>query len=217
MTRADGHTIKVHLDQGEGQDYRRSPGNLVTNVEKVRIDPAKGGVVKIAFAKKNPPIEPPKDTKYVRYLKFRSEILSRWWGTDIYLGVIALLPEGWAEHPNARYPVIYNHGHFPRGFYGFREPGARRCRGRGSKPRRASPPGPPQRPPAGDSRFYERLGVRQDGPGHHRPDSAPDAVLRRLVRGELGEQRAVRRRALAGTRAARREGVPRHPRGAGRA
>ena len=32
-----------------------------------------------------------------------------------------LLPEGWAEHPNARYPVIYNHGHFPRTFGGLRE------------------------------------------------------------------------------------------------
>ena len=135
VTRADGHTIKVHLDQGEGQDYRRSPGNLVSSVEKVRIDSSKGGVVKIAFAKKNPPIEPPKDTKYVRYLKFRSDILSRWWGTDINLGAIALLPEGWAEHPNVRYPVIYNHGHFPRGFYGFREPGA-------APPRRAGQPLP---------------------------------------------------------------------------
>ena len=42
VTRADGHTIKVHLDQGEGQNYRASPGNFVTNVEKVRIDPEGG-------------------------------------------------------------------------------------------------------------------------------------------------------------------------------
>ena len=81
----------------------------------------RGGVVKIAFAKKNPPIEPPQDTKYVKHIRFRSDILSKWWGTDIYLGAIALLPEGWAEHPNARYPVIYNHGHFPRTFGGIRE------------------------------------------------------------------------------------------------
>ena len=36
VTRADGHTIKVHLDRWEGQNYRTSPGNLVTNVEKIR-------------------------------------------------------------------------------------------------------------------------------------------------------------------------------------
>ena len=121
VTRADGHTIKVHLDQGEGQNYRTSPGNLVTNVEKIHIDAKAGGVAKIAFARKNPPIEPPQDTKYIKHIKFKSEMLSKWWGTDIYLGAVALLPEGWAEHPNAKYPVIYNQGHFPRTFSGFRE------------------------------------------------------------------------------------------------
>jgi len=155
VTRADGHTIKVHLDQWEGQDYRRSPGNLVTNVEKVRIDPSKGGVVKIAFAKKLPPIEAPKDTKYVKYLKFRSDILSRWWGTDIYLGAIALLPEGWAEHPNARYPVIYNHGHFPRGFYGFREPQPGQGPGGSAAAASQGSPRPGQDPPPAGRSFYD--------------------------------------------------------------
>ena len=166
--------------------------------------PKAGGVVKIAFARKNPPIEPPQDTKYVKHIRFRSDILSKWWGTDIYLGAIALLPEGWAEHPNARYPVIYNHGHFPRTFGGFRE-----------TPPDPAAPEPQQRQQAARLPFLPGLGVRQDGPRHHRADPAPDAVLRRLVRGELGEQRPVRRRALAGTGAARREGVPRHPRGLG--
>jgi enterochelin esterase-like enzyme len=121
VTRADGHTIKVHLDQGEGQDYRTSPGNLVSGVQKARIDPKVGGVIKVAFARKNPPIDPPQDTKYIKHIKFRSDILSKWWGTDISLGIVALLPEGWAEHPDAHYPVIYNQGHFPRTFSGFRE------------------------------------------------------------------------------------------------
>jgi hypothetical protein len=144
VTRADGHTIKVHLDQGEGQDYRRSPGNLVTNVEKVRIDPKAGGVMKIAFATKNPPVERPADTKYVKHIRFRSDILSGWWGTDIFLGAVALLPEGWAEHPNARYPVVYNHGHFPRTFGGIRE-----------TPPDQSAPEFQQRQQAGAYRFYQ--------------------------------------------------------------
>jgi len=144
VTRADGHTIKVHLDQGEGQNYRTSPGNLVTNVEKVRIDPSTGGTVKIAFARKNPPIEAPRDTKYVKHIRFRSEVLSRWWGTDIFLGAIALLPDGWAERPNAHYPVIYNHGHFPRTFGGIRE-----------TPPDPSAPEPQQRQQTGAYRFYQ--------------------------------------------------------------
>jgi len=144
VTRADGHTIKVHLDQGEGQNYRASPGNLITAVEKVRIDPKAGGVVKLAFARKNPPIEPPQDSKYVKHIRFRSDILSKWWGTDIYLGAIALLPEGWAEHPNAHYPVIYNQGHFPRTFGGLRE-----------TPPDAGAPEGQQRQQASQYRFYQ--------------------------------------------------------------
>src|SRR5258708_26355751 len=27
--RADGHTLKLHMDQGEGQQWNRSPGNLL--------------------------------------------------------------------------------------------------------------------------------------------------------------------------------------------
>lgn len=119
VTRADGHTIKVHLDQWEGQNYRTSPGNLVTEVTKIRVSPQ--GVAKLAFARKNPPIDPPQDTKYVKHVKFRSDILSRWWGTDMYLGAVVVVPEGWAEHPEARYPVLYNQGHFPRTFTGLRE------------------------------------------------------------------------------------------------
>jgi len=37
------------------------------------------------------------------------------------LGAIVLLPEGFDEHPEARYPVLYVQGHFAPSFRGFRE------------------------------------------------------------------------------------------------
>ena len=37
--RADGHTIWLHQDQWEGQNWLRSPGNLYSDVRKVKIDP----------------------------------------------------------------------------------------------------------------------------------------------------------------------------------
>ena len=39
----------------------------------------------------------------------------------MHLGACLLLPEGFDEHPEARYPLIVFHGHFPRTFGGFRE------------------------------------------------------------------------------------------------
>jgi hypothetical protein len=50
----------------------------------------------------------------------KSEVLTKFWGRPIYLGAIVVIPEGWASHPSARYPLLVNHGHFPRDFNGFR-------------------------------------------------------------------------------------------------
>ncbi len=121
--RADGHTIKAHMDQWEGQHWNRSPGNLYSQPQKIRIDPSSAAPVTITLTEKIPPIDPPKDTKYVKHVKFKSDILSRWWGHDIYLGAIVVLPEGYDEHPDARYPIAYNQGHFPSTF-NLGEPGA---------------------------------------------------------------------------------------------
>jgi hypothetical protein len=119
--RADGHTIKAHMDQWEGQQWNRSPGNLYSQVQRVHIDPASSETISIELTQRMPPIEPPADTAYVRHIKFRSDILSDWWGHDIYLGAVVVLPVGFDEHPEARYPTVYWQGHFPRTFNGFRE------------------------------------------------------------------------------------------------
>jgi hypothetical protein len=119
--RADGHTIKAHMDQWEGQQWNRSPGNLLSDVERMHIEPLSGETLRITLSSKIPPIDPPEDTKYVKHIKFRSEILSEWWGHEIDLGAVVVLPEGFDEHLDARYPVAYMHGHFPRTFRGFRQ------------------------------------------------------------------------------------------------
>ncbi len=119
--RADGHTVKLPMDRGEGQQWSLAPGNLYSTPRKISIDPAKGGVVAIALDKAIPEIERPADTKYVKHIRIRSEKLSKFWGRDMYLGANVLLPEGFDAHPNARYPLVINHGHFPADFGGFRE------------------------------------------------------------------------------------------------
>ena len=40
--RADGHTIWAHMDQWEGQQFNKSPGNLYSEVHKIHLDPAAG-------------------------------------------------------------------------------------------------------------------------------------------------------------------------------
>ena len=118
--RADGHTIKAHMDQWEGQHWSRSPGNLYSEPQHVTLG-AGGGTVRIGLTKRIPPIEPLKDTKYIRDIKFRSDILSKWWGHDMYLGAYVMVPAGFDEHPNAHYPVAYYQDHFAPTFRGWSE------------------------------------------------------------------------------------------------
>ncbi len=119
--RADGHVVKLPMDRGEGQQWSRAPGNLLSSPREVAIDPAKDEVLRIDLEKAIPPLPPPKDTKYVRHVRIQSERLTRFWGRPMYLGAVVLLPYGFDEHPEARYPLVVFHGHFPSTFDDFRE------------------------------------------------------------------------------------------------
>lgn len=119
--RADGFTVKLPMDRGEGQHWNRAPGNLFSTPKKMWIDPSRNETVTILLDKEIPPIEPPKDTKYIKHLRIRSERLTKFWGRPMELGANVLLPEGFDSHPDARYPLMIFHGHFPYTFGGFRE------------------------------------------------------------------------------------------------
>src|SRR5688500_8421291 len=111
--RSDGHTVKLPMDRGEGQQWARAPGNFYSTPQTVSFDPKRGGTVAIALDKVIAPLPTPKDTKYVKHDSILSERLTRFWGRPMHLGAHVLLPEGWDTHPNARYPLFINHGHFP--------------------------------------------------------------------------------------------------------
>lgn len=110
--RADGHTVWMHNDQWEGQNWRRSPGNVYSPVQKVRLDPQRNQTIRLQVTEVIPPIQIPRDTKWVKRFKIKSTVLSTFWGRPIYLGATVLLPRGYEEHPDVRYPTVYQHGHF---------------------------------------------------------------------------------------------------------
>lgn len=118
--RADGRTIKLAPDMGEGQQWYEKPGNLMSKPQKIHLDARSGGAIRIALSDKIPPVEAPKDTKYIKHFRIQSKLLSDFWGRPMYLGAIVVLPEGFEEHPNAHYPLLIDHGHFPADFRGFR-------------------------------------------------------------------------------------------------
>lgn len=117
----DGRVLKLPMDRGEGQQWNRAPGNLYSAPKRMRLDPRKSGLIRIALDQEIPPITPPQDTKYIKHVKMQSKLLTEFWGRPMYLGACVLLPEGFDTHPEARYPLAIFHGHFPETFGGFRE------------------------------------------------------------------------------------------------
>jgi hypothetical protein len=116
---ANGKTVKLPMDQGEGQQWQESPGNLLSEPRLLEIGAAPG-TIPIVMDQVIPAIEPPPDTDFVKHVKIKSELLSEFWGRDMYLGAHVLLPAGFDDHPEARYPLAVFHGHFPADFEGFR-------------------------------------------------------------------------------------------------
>lgn len=117
---ATGQTVKLPMDNGEGQKWNRSPGNLYSKPFKITIE--EKGVIKfdIELDQIIDDISEPADTEWIKHVKLKSQKLSDFWGRDIYLGAHILLPKGFYEHPEAKYPLMIFHGHFPDNFGGFR-------------------------------------------------------------------------------------------------
>ncbi len=112
--RSDGHVLWMHDDQWEGQAFQRSPGNLYSDVQRVRLDPEAGYDIELVADKVIPPIPFPEDTEWVKRFRFRSEILTEFWGRPIYLGATVLLPRDY-DGSTISYPVLYRQGHFSTG------------------------------------------------------------------------------------------------------
>ena len=115
FSRADGHTVWMHMDQWEGQNWKRSPGNLYGDPVKVRVNPSSVTPIRLVADKAVAPIAPPADTELVKRIRIQSDILTKWWGHPIFLGATILLPKDYNKHPDAHYPINYVQGHFSLG------------------------------------------------------------------------------------------------------
>jgi hypothetical protein len=111
---ANGHTVKLPPDRGEGQHWNIKPGNLYSSPQSVHLKPAAGRAVRIVLTEKIPPLPSVSDTKYVKHLRIQSPLLTKFWGIPMEIGAVVILPEGWEEHPNVRYPLMIQQGHFSR-------------------------------------------------------------------------------------------------------
>ena len=107
--------------------------------------------------------------------------MSAFWGRPMYVGAVVLLPEGFDEHPDAHYPVLYYQGHFAvivqrRLFRTEASGAAGGGRGRGGR--------------GGDetATLLSGLDQRTSAPHAHRLHPGREPILRRLLRRELRQR-----------------------------
>ena len=110
VRRSDGHELWVPLSPTP-LVAARFPGNLYSKVQKLTLDGSQRDVVPIDLTETIAPYVEEPDTQWLKTVRIKSEILSRFWGTPIYFGARVLLPRGFADHPQSRYPGIYVFGH----------------------------------------------------------------------------------------------------------
>ncbi len=117
---ADGRVLKLPPDQGEGQHWEAKPGNLYSKPIRVHIDPYADQTIALSLDQVIGPIARKTDTEFVRHIRIKSALLSKFWGRDVYIGAHVLVPKGFDSHPQAHYPLMVFHGHYPDDISGFR-------------------------------------------------------------------------------------------------
>lgn len=134
FNKADGNTLLMHKDTGDGQWLWDSIGNACSEAKEIVIDGSGNSNFDLEISDVIlPDYELTEgmvlhqgnyqDTDYVKYVKIKSDAVSEFWGSDMYIGATVLLPEGYNDNPDVKYPVLYLQGHFPgsRAPMGFKE------------------------------------------------------------------------------------------------
>ncbi|MCX7056223.1 MAG: hypothetical protein NTZ79_03280 [Proteobacteria bacterium] len=117
---ADGRVLKLPPDQGEGQQWATKPGNLYSTPVRVHVDPSHPLQIELSLVNEIGPLTRKTDSEFVRHIRIRSDLLSKFWGRDVFLGAHVLVPKGFDTHPEAHYPLMVFHGHYPDDISEFR-------------------------------------------------------------------------------------------------
>lgn len=90
------------------QNHAQGPGNLYSEVLQARLDPTTGGVVELKLTKVIP--EPRfQETRWLREVKVRSQLLEKFHGREVIERATVVLPASYddEQQQQRRYPVIY--------------------------------------------------------------------------------------------------------------
>lgn len=88
------------------QKYAHGPGNRYSEVREFTVRRGRDEEIEFSLEDVIPEQEPIEHPR-LREIKLRSELLSKFHGRDVYERAIVVLPDGYDQHPDERYPVAY--------------------------------------------------------------------------------------------------------------
>ena len=99
------YKVQVLWDQDVEGSRINSAGNLYSKVQSVNVD--RDQDIEIRLQGEIPALSLV-DHKFVKLVDIRSDTLSSWWDKPVRLKASILLPSGYFDNPEKRYPVRYN-------------------------------------------------------------------------------------------------------------
>lgn len=109
---AGEYTVQAVFDFSRDLRLPNAPGNLFSKPKKLTLDPGNTGPVSLELTDAEPAEKLPADGEFTRFLKFRSELLSKFHGRDMFLRVGVVLPRDFDTQPEKKFPLLVSIGGF---------------------------------------------------------------------------------------------------------
>ncbi len=97
--------LQVLWDQDREESRLDAPGNMYSQVKKLVVNQAVDISIRLSEIIGPRTIA---EHKFVKEINFKSDVLSGWWNQEMILKASVLLPSGYYDNPNKKYPVRYN-------------------------------------------------------------------------------------------------------------
>jgi hypothetical protein len=107
---AGEYRVQAVFHSNRDLNLHDAPGNLFSDPVAVTLDPAKGGTVKLELSHRVSDEQPPAETEYVKYVKIKSELLSKFHGRPMYLRAGVILPRDFDKNKDEKYPLFVRIG-----------------------------------------------------------------------------------------------------------
>jgi S-formylglutathione hydrolase FrmB len=102
---AGNYFVQALFDDNPDLRLANAPGNRYSAVKFVRINPAISELIKLEIKAQIPPETVPPETEQVKFVRMKSEVLSRFCNRPILLRAGIILPRDFQENSPSKYPL----------------------------------------------------------------------------------------------------------------